>query len=58
MRSNSIVFPVLLILAGIYFLLQKQHMLPDLGPMVRAWWPLALIVLGLLLLARRSRRGG
>lgn len=58
MRSNSTVFPVLLILAGIYFLLEKRHLLPDLGPLVRAWWPLGLILIGLLLLAKRSRRGG
>jgi hypothetical protein len=57
-RSNSTVFPILLILVGIYFLLEKQHLLPDLGPMVRTWWPLALIVGGVILLVKRSRRGG
>ena len=28
---------------------------PDLGPLIRGWWPLLLIVAGVLILVRRRR---
>ena len=58
MRSNSTVLPIVLILVGAYFLLQKQRLLPDLGPLFHDWWPALLVLAGVILLVRRSRRGG
>lgn len=58
MRSRSNFFAFLLILVGTYFILQKQRLIPDFGPLFREWWPLLLIAAGILLLIRRSRRGG
>lgn len=58
MRSRSNIFAILLILAGGYLILQKQRLIPDLGPLFHDWWPLLLVLAGLLLLIRRSRRGG
>ena len=58
MRSNSYVAPIVLILLGTYFLLEKQHLIPSIGPLFRDWWPAILIVIGVLMLVRRSRRGG
>lgn len=57
MRSRSNIFAILLILAGAYFLLQKHRLIPDFGPLLQEWWPALLILAGVLLLVRRSRRG-
>lgn len=58
MRSSSSIVAILLILTGIYLLLERRGLIPDFGPLLRAWWPALLIVLGVAMLARRSRRGG
>lgn len=58
MRSNSYVPAIILILLGTYFLLEKQGLIPDFGPLFKNWWPAILIAIGLLMLVRRSRRGG
>jgi hypothetical protein len=44
----------LLILLGTYFLLLKLGWLPSLAPLISAWWPVLLIVIGVTMLARRS----
>ncbi|MEO7773686.1 MAG: DUF5668 domain-containing protein [Steroidobacteraceae bacterium] len=58
MRARSNVFAVLLIIVGTYFLLARRHLIPDFGPLFHDWWPALLIIAGVILLVRRSRRGG
>ena len=57
-RSKSYVPAIVLIVLGTYFLLEKQHLIPSIGPLFRDWWPAILIAVGVLLLIRQSRRGG
>jgi hypothetical protein len=54
---RSPIVAILLIVFGVLLLLQKQHLIPDLGPLMRDWWPLLLVVAGVGLLIRRGRRG-
>ncbi|HET9031358.1 MAG TPA: DUF5668 domain-containing protein [Dokdonella sp.] len=56
MRSNSLVGAYILIGLGIYFLLQKQGWLPNLGPLLSEWWPLILIIIGVAMILRRRSR--
>ena len=58
MRSNSYIPAIALILIGTYFLLEKRHLIPNFGGLFHDWWPVILIVIGVILLLRRSRRGG
>ena len=58
MRSSSSIFAIALILVGAYLLLQKQRLLPDIGPLFHDWWPALLVIAGVAMLVRRSRRGG
>ena len=58
MRPSSYIPGIVLILIGSYFLLEKQNLIPNIGPLMRDWWPVILIVVGVTLLVRRSRRGG
>ena len=44
---------VVLILIGVLFLLANLGLVPRLGPLLREWWPLILIVLGVGLLFKR-----
>ena len=55
MRSGSSICAIVLILLGVFLLLQKRGLIPDLGPLVHAWWPVLLIVLGVVILVRRRR---
>ena len=57
MRSGSRITAIILIVLGSYFLLQKQHLIPDFGPLFHDWWPVLLIILGVFLLVRQGRRG-
>ncbi len=56
MRSNSLTGAYVLIALGIFFLLQKQGWLPNLGPLLSEWWPVALIIIGVAMLVRRRSR--
>lgn len=56
MRSNSPVGAYVLIALGLYFLIEKMGWLPDLGPFLRDWWPLILIIVGVAMLVRRRPR--
>ena len=58
MRPRSSLFAIILILVGVYFLLEKQRLIPSIGPLFHDWWPVLLIAAGVALLIRRSRRGG
>lgn len=46
---------IILIVLGTFFLLQKQRLIPDIGPLFRDWWPVILIVAGVWLLVRSRR---
>ena len=56
MRSRSGFGAYFLIVLGIIFLLYNFGWLPRLGPLMGKWWPLILIIVGVLALTRRSRR--
>ena len=44
---------VVLIIVGGLFLLSNQGWIPQLGPLLHQWWPLTLIVIGVLMLVQR-----
>jgi hypothetical protein len=52
LRSRAGAF--VLIIVGMLFLLSNLGVIPQLGPLLRQWWPLILIVVGVLMLVRRS----
>jgi hypothetical protein len=54
MRSKSGLGAYILIAMGIIFLLSNLGWLPRLGPLVAKGWPLILIIVGVLMLMRRS----
>jgi hypothetical protein len=45
---------VLLIVLGGLFLASNLGYLPHLGELLRVWWPLILIVVGVAMLSRRA----
>jgi hypothetical protein len=47
----------ILIGLGIIFLLSNLGWLPGLRTLMAQWWPLILIIVGILLLVRRSSGG-
>jgi len=51
-RSRTGAF--VLILVGVLFLLSNLGVIPQLGPLLRQWWPLILIVIGVAMLIQRS----
>ena len=53
MRSGSKLFAIVLIVVGAVLLGRKQGLVPDLGPLFHAWWPLLLILAGIVMLVRR-----
>jgi hypothetical protein len=54
MKSKSLLGAYILIALGIIFLLSNLGWLPPLGKIMALGWPLILIVVGVLLLIRRS----
>jgi hypothetical protein len=54
MRSRSGLGAYILIALGIIFLLSNLGWLPRLSPLLARGWPLILIIVGVLLLIRRS----
>ena len=45
---------IVLIIVGTLFLVSNLGVIPQLGPLLRQWWPLILIIIGVLMLVRRS----
>jgi hypothetical protein len=45
---------ILLIVIGTLFLVSNLGLIPQLGPLLRQWWPLILIAIGVIMLLRRS----
>lgn len=54
MKSNTVAY--LLIVLGTYFLLTKLGWIPRFGPWFSQWWPVLLILAGVVLLVRRGSR--
>ena len=54
MAGRSRTVAIVLIVIGALFLLANLGVIPQLGPFLRQWWPLILIVVGALMLAKRS----
>jgi len=52
MRNNSNVTAYLLIGLGVYFLALKFGWVPHLGYIIMEWWPLVLVVAGVVILIR------
>jgi hypothetical protein len=52
MRSRT--SAIVLIIVGAAFLLSNLGVIPQLGPLLHQWWPVILIVVGVLMLVRRS----
>jgi hypothetical protein len=45
---------IVLIIVGTLFLVSNLGVIPQLGPLLRQWWPLILIAIGVIMLLRRS----
>ena len=54
MKSKSAIGAYILIGLGIVFLLSNLGWLPPLRLLMAQWWPLILIIVGILVLIRRS----
>ena len=50
-RSRAIA--VILIIVGTLFLLSNLGWIPRLGPLFHQWWPLILVIVGVLMLVKR-----
>jgi Domain of unknown function (DUF5668) len=53
MLFRSRVGAVILIVLGALFLASNLGWIPRVGPLLHQWWPLILIIVGVLLLVRR-----
>lgn len=54
MNRQGLAGPVVLILIGGFFLLRKWVDIPPIWDLVTDWWPLILIVIGVLQLMQRA----
>jgi hypothetical protein len=50
---RSRVAALVLIVAGALLLLSNLGVMPRLGPLLHQWWPLLLIVVGVMMLVQR-----
>lgn len=53
MFFKSRIGALILIIVGTLFLLSNLGLLPRLGPFFHQWWPLILIIVGVLMLVRK-----
>jgi hypothetical protein len=58
MRKNSNLGAYLLIGLGVYFLALKFGWVPHLGYLIMEWWPVILIVAGVVMLVRDRAGNG
>jgi hypothetical protein len=58
MRKDSNLLGYILIALGVYFLALKFGWVPHLGYLIMEWWPLILIVAGVVIVVRNQNRGG
>jgi hypothetical protein len=54
MHMRSRTGAIVLIIVGALFLLSNLGYIAQLGPLLRQWWPLILIVIGVIMLVERS----
>jgi len=54
MLNRSRTCAIVLIIVGTLFLLSHMGVIPQVGPLLRQWWPLILIAAGVLMLVQRS----
>jgi hypothetical protein len=54
MHLRSRTGAIVLIIVGTLFLLSNLGVVPQLGPLLRQWWPLILIVIGVIMFVQRS----
>ena len=54
MHLRSRTGAIVLIIVAALFLLSNLGVVPQLGPLLRQWWPLILIVIGVIMLVQRS----
>jgi len=54
MMFRSRIGALILIVLGTLFLLSNLGWIPQLGPLLHKWWPLILIIVGVLLLVQRA----
>ena len=54
MLFRSRIGALILIVVGTLFLLSNLGWIPQLGPLFHKWWPLILIIVGVLLLVQRA----
>ena len=54
MLFRSRIGALVLIVVGTVFLLLNLGWIPQLGPLFHKWWPLILIIVGVLLLVKRA----
>jgi len=54
MNRQGLAGPVVLILIGSFFLLRKWVDIPPIWEILSDWWPLILIVIGVLQLMQRA----
>jgi ABC-type multidrug transport system permease subunit len=57
MKSKSAISAYILIGLGIIFLLSNLGWLPPIRSLMAQWWPIILIIVGILVLMRHSSRG-
>jgi hypothetical protein len=50
-RASRILAFALILIGGV-LLAQKRGLMPDFGPLFHAWWPVLLIVAGIVVLVR------
>ncbi|HEY2839723.1 MAG TPA: DUF5668 domain-containing protein [Pirellulales bacterium] len=54
MHLRSRTGAIVLIIVGTLFLLSNLGVVPHLGPLLHQWWPLILIVIGVIMLVQRA----
>ena len=54
MMHRSRTVALILIVVGVLFLLSNLGLIPQLGPLLRHWWPVILIAVGVVMLIQRS----
>jgi len=57
MKSKSAIGAYILIGLGIIFLLSNLGWIPPIRTLMAQWWPLILIIVGILVLIKRSSGG-
>jgi LiaI-LiaF-like transmembrane region len=54
MLTRSRTCAIVLIIVGTLFLLSNLGIIPEIRPLLRQWWPLILVIVGVLMLIQRS----